>query len=107
MLKILDVNTKSVTEAKKEFSKIIKDINQTGEPTFIFNHNKPEAVILSNTTYEELVKRNRVLEGKLFYSQLNNRVKDGPGELIPSEKVIESNQENNPCSALSDKELFD
>ena len=70
MLKILDVNTKSVTEAKKEFSKIIKDINQTGEPTFIFNHNKPEAVILSNTTYEELVKRNRVLEGKLFYSQL-------------------------------------
>lgn len=30
MLKILDVNTKSVTEAKKEFSKIIKDINQTG-----------------------------------------------------------------------------
>ena len=36
MLKILDVNTKSVTEAKKEFSKIIKDINQTGEPTFIF-----------------------------------------------------------------------
>ena len=97
MLKILDVNTKSVTEAKKEFSKIIKDIN----------HNKPEAVIFSNTTYEELVKRNRVLEEKLFYSQLNNRVKDGPGELIPSEKVIESNQENNPCSALSNKDLFD
>ena len=107
MLKILDVNTKSVTEAKKEFSKIIKDINQTGEPTFIFNHNKPEAVILSNTTYEELVKRNRVLEEKLFYSQLNNRVKDGPGELIPSEKVIESSQENNFFSTLSDKDLFE
>jgi len=48
-----------------------------------------------------------VLEEKLFYSQLNNRVKEGPGELIPSEKVIESNQENNPFSALSDKDLFD
>ena len=48
-----------------------------------------------------------VLEEKLFCSQLNNRVKEGPGELIPSEKVIETTQENNPFSALSDKDLFD
>jgi len=107
MLKILDVKTKSVTEAKKEFSKIIKDINQTGEPTFIFNHNKPEAVILSNATYEELVKRNILLEEKLFYSQLQSRVNDGPGELIPSGEVIESKQEENPFTSFSDKDLFD
>ncbi len=45
-MKMLDVKTKSITEAKKEFPKIIKDTSKTGEPTFIFNHNKPEAVIL-------------------------------------------------------------
>lgn len=107
MLKTLDVKTKSITEAKKEFSKIIKDTLETGEPTFIFNHNKPEAVILSNDVYEKLVKKYNELENKFFYSQLNERVAAGPGELIPAKEVIESNQERNPFATLSDEELFD
>lgn len=107
MLKMLDVKTKSITEAKKDFSKIIKDTNKTGEPTFIFNHNKPEAVILSNAVYEKLVKDYNELENKLFYSQLNDRVTAGPVELISATEVIESNQEHNPFAALSDKDLFD
>ena len=48
MLKMLDVKTKSITEAKKDFSKIIKDISKTGEPTFIFNHNKSELILDCN-----------------------------------------------------------
>ena len=107
MLKMLDVKTKSITEAKKDFSKIIKDTSKTGEPTFIFNHNKPEAVILSNAVYEKLVKDYNELENKLFYSQLNDRVTTGPGELISATEMIESNQEHNPFAALSDKDLFD
>lgn len=107
MLKILDVKTKSITEAKKEFSKIIKDTHETGEPTFIFNHNKPEAVILSNEVYEKLVKEYNELENKLFYSQLNERVAAGPGKLIPAKDVIESNPEHNPFTAFSDEDLFD
>lgn len=38
MLKMLDVKIKSITEAKKDFSKIIKETIKTGELTFIFNH---------------------------------------------------------------------
>lgn len=107
MFKTIDVKTKSVTEAKKEFSKIIKDAQETCEPTFIFNHNKPEAVILSNEMYEKLIKEYNEMENKLFYSQLNERVVAGPGKLIPSKDVIESDQEHNPFIALSDEDLFD
>lgn len=107
MLKTLDVKTKSITEAKKEFSKIVKETNESGEPTFIFNHNKPEAVILSNDVYEKLVKNYRELENKLFYSQLQERVYKGPGNLISAEKVLETEQELNAFASLSDEELFD
>lgn len=107
MMKTIDVKTKSITEAKKEFSQIIKEAQITGDPTFIFNHNKPEAVIISNAVYEKLVKTNKELEDKLFYSQLNERVAEGPGKLIPARDVIESNSEHNPFTAMSDEELFD
>lgn len=80
---------------------------QSGEPTSIINSNKSENVIPSTPTYEELKKINRELEEKLFYCQLNYRVKEGPGELIPSEKVIKSSQVHNPFTSLSDKDLFD
>ncbi|SFE14506.1 type II toxin-antitoxin system HicB family antitoxin [Trichococcus pasteurii] len=80
---------------------------QLVEPTSIINSNKAETVIPTTPTYEELVKRNREFEEKLFYSQLNNKIKEGSGELIPSEKVIESDQVHNPFTSLSDKDLFD
>lgn len=106
MLKAFDVKTKSITEAKRDLSKIIKDTQETGEPTFIFNISEPEAVILSNTMYEELVKSYNELEDKLFYSQLNERVAEGAGKLIPARDVIKSNSEHNPFVDMSDEELF-
>ena len=106
MLKAFDVKTKSITEAKRDLSKIIKDTQETGEPTFIFNINEPEAVVLSNTMYEELVKSYNELEDKLFYSQLNERVAERAGKLIPARDVIKSNSEHNPFVDMSDEELF-
>ena len=106
MLKAFDVKTKSITEAKRDLSKIIKDTQETGEPTFIFNINEPEAIILSNTMYEELVKSYNELEDKLFYSQLNERVAEGAGKLIPARDVIKSNSEHNLFVDMSDEELF-
>lgn len=47
------------------------------------------------------------LEEQLFDIQLLSRINDGPGELIASDKVIESSQEHNPFTSLSDKDLFD
>ena len=106
MLKAFDVKTKSITEAKRDLSKIIKDTQETGEPTFIFNINEPEAVVLSNTMYEELVKSYNELEDKLFYSQLNERVAERAGKLIPARDVIKSNSEHNLFVDMSDEELF-
>ena len=77
------------------------------DPTIIINPKNPETVILSKDTYDKLIKRNMELEEKLFDIQLQSRINDGPGELIDSDKVIESSQEHNPFSSLSDKDLFD
>lgn len=107
MLKTFDLDIKSITEAKKDFSKIIKDTQDTGEPVFIFNHNRPEAVILSNDAYETLVRKYEEMEDQLFYSQLQNRIDEGPGELVPSSEVIEETSSRNPFDSMSDKDLFD
>ena len=88
---------------------LISTINkvQLLDPTIIINPKNPETVILSKDTYDKLIKRNMELEEKLFDIQLQSRINDGPGELIDSDKVIESSQEHNPFSSLSDKDLFD
>ncbi|WP_319467080.1 type II toxin-antitoxin system HicB family antitoxin [uncultured Trichococcus sp.] len=78
-----------------------------GEPTFIINPDKSETVTLNKATYDELVRRNMELEEQLFDSQLQSRIKEGPGNLVPSEEEIEANKERNPFSSLSDKDLFD
>lgn len=106
-MKTLDVKTRSVTEVKREFSKIVSEANETGEPTFVFNHNKPEAVIISVNVYEDLVKKNEELENRLFYAQLNARVNEGPGKLIPAREVLESEKNRNPFGAMTDEVLFD
>lgn len=66
MSKTADVKVQSISGAKRNFSKIIKDVVGTGQPTFVFNRNKPEAVILSNDVYEELLRRCRELEDELY-----------------------------------------
>ncbi|SFC44371.1 prevent-host-death family protein [Alkalibacterium subtropicum] len=106
-MKTLDVKTRSVTEVKREFSKIVSEANETGEPTFVFNYNKPEAVIISVNVYEDLVKKNEELENRLFYAQLNARVNEGPGKLIPASEVLESEKDRNPFDAMTDEDLFD
>ena len=76
------------------------------DPTIIIPKN-PETVILSKDTYDKLIKRNMELEEKLFDWQLQSRIKEGPGNLVSSQDVIEPTQEHNPFTSLSDKDLFD
>ena len=77
------------------------------DSTIIINPKNPETVILSKDTYDKLIKRNMELEEKLLNSQLQSRITDGHDELIYSDKVIESSQEHNPFTSISDKDLFD
>lgn len=107
MLKSIDINVKSISESKKNFSKIIKEVNDSKEPVFVFNHNKPEAVICSYEAYDELIQRYRVMEEQLFYSKLNQRVESGKEKLVPAEKVVNEDLNQNPFADMTDEELFD
>jgi len=107
MFKISDANIKSITETKKEFSKIAKHASETGEPTFVLNHNKPEVVILSNDVYEKLVERYEELEEKQFYQKMADRVEKGPEELLTADEAFGESPKDNPFSDLSDEEMFD
>lgn len=107
LYKILNVKTKSITEAKRSFSTIIKEANITGEPIYILNHNKPTAVILDSDVYETLVKERQALEEELFYHQVHSRIEKGTEKLISSTDVINSDMTTNPFAAMPNEELFD
>jgi len=107
MSRISDANIKSITETKKEFSKIVKHVSQTGEPTFVLNQNKPEVVILSNEVYEKLIEKYEELEEKQFYQKIIKRIEKGPEELITVDEAFGESPENNPFNELTDEEMFD
>ena len=107
MYKILNVKTKSITEAKQSFSNLIKEANSTGEPIYILNHNKPAAVILDSNVNETIVKERQALEEELLYYKINSRVTEGPGTLIPASEVIKADQADDPFTNISNEELFD
>lgn len=47
--------TVSVTELKRNFSNILKEMENT--PVAVLNHNRPEAYLLSATCYEQLLSQ--------------------------------------------------
>lgn len=52
--------TVSVTELKRNFSTILKQMENT--PVAVLNHNRPEAYLLSADYYEQLLARMEDLE---------------------------------------------
>lgn len=52
--------TVSVTELKRNFSNILKEMENT--PVAVLNHNRPEAYLLSADYYEQLLARMEDLE---------------------------------------------
>jgi len=107
MFKMSDTNIKSITEAKKEFSKIVKHVSETGEPTFVLKHNKPEVVILSHEVYENLVEKYEELEEQHFYQKMVNRIEKGPKEFLTADEAFGDTPKDNPFDELTDEELFD
>lgn len=90
MFKTFDLNTKSVTETKQNLSKYISEVNETSEPLFILSHNKPEAVLLSNESYEKLVHKYQALEEQLHNYEVSRRIK-------------RHDAQNNPTTYTSDE----
>jgi antitoxin StbD len=64
--------TVSVTELKRNFSNILKAVENT--PVAVLNHNRPEAYLLSAQHYEQLLSRLEDLED----AELIRQRADGP-----------------------------
>lgn len=107
MLQSFNIRTTSITDAKRDFSKIIRETEESGEPTFILNHNKPEAVLISHEAYELFVQQYNEMENKLFFAGLNERVEKGPSSLVAAKNVISKDFADNPFTHLADEDLFD
>ena len=63
-------NLVSVSELQKNYSDIFKSLS-TDNPLFVLNNNKPQAVILSVSSYEKLAKRAYALETKDALKAIN------------------------------------
>lgn len=119
-LPFFDMITKSVSEIKRDYSKVIKEIEKENEPAFVLNHNKPEAVLMSyeyyktvlvdtRTMIETVMKEIELLEDEALYAKAASRLSNDNKIWMTSEQVLGTKEENedNPYIGMSDEELFD
>jgi prevent-host-death family protein len=116
---VFDMKMVSVSEIKREYSKVIKKAEQDLEPIFVMNHNTPEAVLMPYHYYESLIidMRQKIkdlsseierLEDMELYTEAEKRLKNDSPVWVAAEKVFEYKSEgDNPYSQMSDEELFD
>ena len=108
----------SVSEIKRDYSKVIKEVDKEREPAFVMNHNTPEAVLMSYHYYEAFMVEMRQkieditadierLEDAELYAEAASRLKKDNLVWVTSDKVFENKaEEDNPYSRMSDEELF-
>lgn len=99
--------TKSISQLSSNPAAIIRDVNRTGEPIFITNHNNPEAIIMSTREYHAFVEEYNKMEEKLFYRTLENKMNENV-LVQDSSKKSEKQYTKRPFRLLyDDDELFD
>ena len=52
-----------VTSLKRRATEIIRDLNQKHEPVLITEHGKPAAYLIDVQSFQEITKKNELLEG--------------------------------------------
>ena len=116
---VFDMKMISVSEIKRDYSKVIKEVDQEKEPAFVMNHNTPEAVLMSYRYYEAFMVEMRQkikdissdierLEDVELYVEAENRLKNDNLVWVAADKVFENKaKDDNPYSSMSDEELFD
>ncbi|MCH6258804.1 type II toxin-antitoxin system Phd/YefM family antitoxin [Puniceicoccaceae bacterium K14] len=52
-----------VTSLKRRATEIIRELNEESEPVLITEHGKPAAYLIDVESFQELTKRNELLEG--------------------------------------------
>jgi prevent-host-death family protein len=57
------MKTELVTTLKRQATRVLSDLRETGEPVLITEHGKPSAYLVDVESYEFMQDRMRVLEG--------------------------------------------
>ena len=115
---LFDMNMKSVSEIKRDYSKVIKQVQRDNEPAFVMNHNTPEAVLMSYSYYRDhivvlhakiaaLSAQLELLQDEALYAKAERRLQKDPLVWLAAEEVIEyTADQDNPYNRMSDEELF-
>jgi len=76
------INTVSASEARNNYSNIVKMSKESEKPVFVFNNNKPDSVILSIDLYEKLVSDYQPEQTKEIVNDISNMSIDEKFEIV-------------------------
>lgn len=57
------MKTELVTTLKRQATRILSDLRDSGEPVLITEHGKPSAYLIDVESYEQMQRRMNILEG--------------------------------------------
>lgn len=115
----MDMIIKSVSDVKRNYSKIIKEIKIENRPAVIMNNNTPETIIMSYQYYSNIIvdirtKLDAVLknidqiEDDELCAKAESRLKGTNNIWLTSDEIVGSKTAaENPYDKMSDDELFD
>ena len=104
---LFDMNMKSVSEIKRDYSRVIKQIDKENEPAFVMNHNTPEAVLMSYNYYRNVIvdiqERIKALSAQLellqdeaLYAKADLRLQKDQLVWLAAEEVLGYNTDSIP-----------
>lgn len=118
-LPIMDMTMKSVSDIKRNYSKIVKEVMNNNEPAFVMNHNVPESVLMSYAYYREIIveTRNQInavfeeiarIEDERLAQVTLERLQGGSDRKLTMAEVFGGEaDETNLYATMNDEELFD
>ena len=118
-LPVMDMKIKSVSDIKRDYSKIAKEISKENEPVFVMNHNTPETVIMSYKFYKEVFVETRdrinellevieAIEDESIVAQATERLESDALTWMSEEEFFAGISESDQAQDNEvDKELFD
>lgn len=115
-----DMIIKSVSDVKRNYSKVIKEIEEENKPALVMNHDTPESVIMSYQYYKNIIEDSKKqlddalkeieqIEDEELLKKAENRLKMTNNIWLTSEEVFgrRTSSQENPYRKMSDEELFD
>lgn len=78
---------RTLSEFKQNASKLVKQVQETGEPVILTVNGKPAALLQNLDSYQEMIDEREYRNNVTILKERLKYVKDG-GTLIPAEEVF-------------------